>query len=378
MFSKKNLETLLQYEAKPGSPVLSAYLDTDQSNATNVNRGFEVVLKNMMRDVEHTLDNDARGEFEADAAQVLEFLKNYREPKLGLVIFHDESEGLFWIQPLRVAVRNGVWWRDTPYVRPLTELLDEHERYGVALTDREHARLFTVFLGEVEEHLEAFAKADVTHIKTSGTDHLRSQMNFQRKGDEHAHSHLKHTAQLMSRLATIHEFDRLILAGTVEATSELHGLLPKFLRTRVAGKISLPVGSNVAQVLEQTLKIEEDVERKREVDLVEELITAASKQRHAVRGLDDTLLALQEWRVWQLIYADGFGPRGGQCTNCRALLAKDSEGCGYCGEAVRVVEDLIELAVARVIEMQGKVEQVRGAAATRLKEAGSVGALLRY
>jgi hypothetical protein len=45
---------------------------------------------------------------------------------------------------------------------------------------------------------------------------------------------------------------------------------------------------------------------------------------------------------------------------------------------VRVVEDLIELAAARVIEMQGKVEQVRGAAARRLKEAGSVGALLRY
>jgi peptide subunit release factor 1 (eRF1) len=378
MFSKKNLETLLQYEAKPGSPVLSAYLDTDQSNATNVNRGFEVVLKNMLRDVEQSLDNDARKEFETDAAQVLEYLKNYREPKQGLVIFQNKTEGLFWIQALRVAVRNGVWWRDTPYVRPLLELLDEHERYGVVLTDREHAWLFTVFLGEVEEHLEAFAKADVTHIKTSGTDHLRSQMNFQRKSDEHAHSHLKHIAELMSRLATIHEFDRLIIAGTVEATSELYGLLPKFLRTRVAGKISLAVESNVARVLEETLKIEEDVERKREVDLVEELITAASKQKQAVRGLDDTLLALQEWRVWQLVYADGFGPRGGQCTNCGALLAKDTEGCGYCGEAVRVVEDLIELAAARVMEMQGKVEQVRGAAATRLKEAGSVGALLRY
>ena len=378
MIRKRDLETLLQRESNPASPVLSVYLDTDQSKATNVNRAFEVVLKNMLRDIGETLDKSARKEFETDAEQVLGFLRHYREPKQGLVIFHDKSEGLFWIQALRVGVRNGVWWRDTPYVRPLMELLDEHERYGVVLTDREHARLFTIFLGEIEEDEEAFAKADVKHVKTSGTDHLRSQMNFQRKADEHAYSHLKHVAEMMSRLASINEFDRLILAGTVETTSELYGLLPKSLRTRVTSKVSLPVEANVKQVLEETLKIEEDLERKREVELVEELITAAAKNKQAVRGLDETLLALQEFRVWQLVYADGFVPRGGQCTNCGALLAKETESCSYCGKAVRLVDDLIELAAERVVEMEGRVEQVRGPAATRLKEAGSVGALLRY
>jgi len=378
MITKRDLETLLQRESNPASPVLSVYLDTDQSKATNVNRAFEVVLKNMLRDVEQKLDKSARNEFETDAEEVLGFLKNYREPKQGLVVFNDRSEGLFWIQALGVGVRNGVWWRATPYVRPLIELLDEHERYGVVLTDREHTRLFTIFLGEIEEDVEAFAKADVKHIKTSGTDHLRSQMNFQHKADEHAYSHLKHVAELMSRLASIHEFDRLILAGTVEATSELRGLLPKSLRTRVVGKASLPVEANVKQVLDETLKIEENVERKREVELVEELITAAGKNKQAVRGLDETLLALQEFRVWQLVYADDFVPRGGQCTNCGALLAKETESCSYCGKGVRSVDDLLELAAERVLEMQGRVEQVHGPAATRLKEAGSVGALLRY
>src|SRR5260370_13795334 len=191
MITKRDLEPTLQRESNPASPVLSVYLDTDQSKAINVNRAFEVVLKNMLRDIGQTLDNSARKEFEADAEQVLGFLNHYREPKQGLVIFHDKSAGLFWIRALRVGVRNGVWWRDTPYVRPLIELVDEHERYGVVLTDREHARLFIIFLGEIEEDEEAFAKADVKHIKTSGTDHMRSQMNFQRKADEHAYSHLR-------------------------------------------------------------------------------------------------------------------------------------------------------------------------------------------
>jgi peptide subunit release factor 1 (eRF1) len=378
MITKRELDTLLQREAKPASPVLSIYLDTDQSKAINVNRAFEVVLKNMLRDVEQTLDKQARKAFEADVSPMLDFLENYREPKRGLVIFHDESEVFFWFQSLNVAVRNGVWWRDTPYLRPLIEILDEYERYGVVLTDREHARLFTVFLSEIEEHREAFAAGDVTHIKTSGTDHIRSQMNIQRKANEHAHAHLKHVAELMSKLSSLHEFDRLILAGTIEATTELYGLLPKALRARVVSKLSLPVAANEQEVLEASLKIEEDIERQREVELVEELITASAKQKQAVRGLDDTLLALQEWRVWQLIYADGFASRGAQCTNCGALLAQETNSCGYCGEAVRVVDDLIELAAARVMEMQGKVELVRGPAAKRLKEAGSVGALLRF
>jgi peptide chain release factor subunit 1 len=276
-------------------------------------------------------------------------------------------------------VRNGLWWRDTPYARPLIEILDEHERYGVILTDREHARLFTVFLGEIEEHLDVFASADVTHIKTTGTDHMRSQMNIERKGDLHARWHLKRVAELMSKVASIYQFDRLILGGTIEAVSELQGLLPKALRTRVVARISLPVDAGESQVLAETSKVEQDVERKREAELVESLITAAAKQKKAARGLDDTLLALQEYRIWELVYADGFAPSGSQCTNCGSLLSKATEPCGYCGQAVRPISDLMQLAAARVLDMEGKVEQVGGDAGARMKkEAGSVGALLRF
>jgi peptide chain release factor subunit 1 len=275
-------------------------------------------------------------------------------------------------------VRNTLRWLDKPYVRPLLELMDEHERYGVVLTDRAHARLFTIFLGEIEEYTEAFAGADATHIKTSGTDHLRSQMNIQRKADLHARWHLKEVAQTMSRLAGKLEFDRLILAGTVEATSELQRLLPKALRARVVGKVALPVEANISHVLEETLKIEREVERRRESNLVEQLITAAHKKQNAVVGVEDTLLALQEWRVWQLVYTEGFNVRGSQCTNCGALLETEDEPCVYCGHPVRVVTDLIQLATERVFDLEGRIEQVRGRAAALLKEAGSMGAVLHF
>jgi hypothetical protein len=130
-------------------------------------------------------------------------------------------------------------------------------------------------------------------------------------------------------------------------------------------------------VLEETLKIEREVERRRESDLVEQLITAAHKKQNAVVGLEDTLLALQEWRVWQLVYSEGLNLRGSQCTNCEALTASD-EPCPYCSHAVRAVNDLIQFAAERVFDLEGKVEQVRGSAAARLKEVGSIGAVLHF
>jgi peptide chain release factor subunit 1 len=379
MISTSDLEVLMQRPPKPGSPVLSVYLGIDPSRGDNFNRAFEIVLKDMLRDVrQEQRDKDKREEFERDSGRLRRFLEEYREPARGLVVFCDDSEEFFWVREFRIRIRDGLWWHDIPYVRPLIEILDEHERYGLVLTDREHARLFTVFVGEIEEHREAFAKADVTHIKTSGTDHLRSQMNIQRKADEHAHWHLKRVATLMSRFARVYEFDRLILAGTVEATSELGGLLPKALRTRVVRELSLPVEASEKQVLEETLKIEQEVERAQETELVERLITAGSKRNRALLGLDDMLLALQEWRIWELVYADGYAPRGGECTNCRALSSSEADPCPYCGKAVRAVNDLVKLASERVLDINGKVEQVHGAAARRLEEVGSIGVLLRF
>jgi len=378
MLSRSEVESLMGREARPDSPVLSVYLDTNQADVVNVNRAFEVVFKNMLRDVRQPEDKDRQKQLKEDAEWVLRFLDDYRDTKRALVMFADASQDFFWVRELNVDVRNSLSWRDKPYVRPLLELMDEHERYGVVLTDRRHARLFTIFLGEIEEEVEAFVLADVTHRETAGTDHLRSQMNLQRKADLHARWHLKEVAQTMTGLAGRHQFDRLILAGTVEATSELYGLLPKALRARVVRKIALPVDTNPAQVLSETLKIEFEVERQRELDLVEQLITAAKKKQKAVLGLDETLLALQEWRVWQLVYTDGLNLRGSECSNCAALLANEIEPCAYCGKPVRAVNDLIQLAAERVFDLEGKVEQVSGPAAAGLKEVGSIGAVLHF
>lgn len=379
MLSRRDIEALIEREAKPESPVLSVYLDVDQSRAVNLNRGFEAALGNMLRSIERQLEEtEQREKFTADAQRIQEFIANYTPSALSLILFCDASENFLWQRELRAPIRSEARWSAPPYLRPLLEVLDEYERYGVIVADRRQARLFTVFMGEIEEHQDVFNPVKIKLFRTTGTDRWRSQMNFERKVDVHARWHLKHVADLMDHLALEFAFDRLVLAGTSDVTSELYHLLPKRLRSRVVATLHLPMYANPQEVLDSTLGIERDVQRAEEKRLAEDLVAAAAGNERAVMGLDQVLATLQQERVWRLVYAEGFTSPGWECRNCSALFSKEQSSCLFCSATVQRVDDVTALIIQRVADMSGRVEEVRGEAAARLNAAGGIGAYLRF
>ena len=58
MISRRDVEALMERDVQPDSPVLSVYLNTDQSDAANIQRAFAVVFRNMLREVEGPNDKD--------------------------------------------------------------------------------------------------------------------------------------------------------------------------------------------------------------------------------------------------------------------------------------------------------------------------------
>ena len=378
MISKADIDALVERKAVPGTAVLSAYLDIDQSKAVNLSRQFEVALGSLLAAVAAGLKPEQQENFAADAEPARRFVAGLEPRAKGIVIFSDASEDFFWSREIHVEVRNRARWTDSPYVAPLLEIMDEHERYGVVLLDKESARLFTVFIGEIEEHHDAMAPAPVRHYKASGTDHMLSESRFQHKAAMHVHWHAKHVAQSLDKLIDQYDFDRLLLGGPVEATSELQHLLSKRARSRVVvDRLSLPVKANVHEVLQAALEVEERVERQMETQIVEELIIGDAHHPSAL-GLEATVHALAEERVWRLIYARDFNAGGGRCTNCGMLFARSEGACDYCGAAIQAVDDLLEQMVERVLEQDGKAEKVAGEAAARLHQAGGIGAVLRF
>jgi len=373
MISRAAVDSLLERPPSPGSPVLSVYLDVDQSRAANLNREFEAALKARLHAIEHQLARAERDAFRADAARVWRFVSQYHPRGKTLILFADDSADLFWTGELGVPLATDVRWDANPWVRPLVEALDEHERYGVVLADKERARIFTIFLGEIEEEREALAAAEVRHKKASGTDHWRSQMHFQRQDDMHVRWHLRQVAELMEEVARAYAFDRLVLAGPVEATSELADLLPPRLGERVVGTLRLPMDAPADEVLRQTLEVAARAEREAEKATVAQLF-----EQRAV-GLDAALAALQEGRLRTLVYADRFASRGSECPRCHALFGPGAGAdCAYCGERLLPVPDLVTRAIERARESGGSVEKVQGEAAVRLLDAGGIGAIPRF
>lgn len=218
------LQQLTQHPEKTGSPVLSLYLNVDQADPRNLKRGYEVSLRNLLRGIEQALASKAdKDDFREDAAAVMAFIAEYRPQGKCIALFCDASEKFLWHRNLCVPVMETARWDPRPHLRPLIEARDEFGRCAIVLTDRAHARLFIVFMGEIEETIELLAQTNVKRFAGPAKDQEWKQDILQRKADEHARQHLKNVAETMARLADTKRCDRLILAGPPEATADSRG-----------------------------------------------------------------------------------------------------------------------------------------------------------
>ena len=118
MISRGDVERLSQRTPTPESPVLSVYLDVDQSRA-NLKREFAARLTARVRALEQQLAESEREAFRADAERVQRFVAGHEPHGKTLVVFADDSTDLFWSRELRVSLPTDVRWDPTPYLRPL-------------------------------------------------------------------------------------------------------------------------------------------------------------------------------------------------------------------------------------------------------------------
>jgi peptide chain release factor subunit 1 len=378
MISKADLEKLNEYRTAPGR-VLSVYLDVDQSKAANLNRNFETAFETKVQAIERTFEEEYEArDFNECVIQVRNLLSKYEPRARGVVVFARSSGGPAWFRELNIPLVTDIRWGNTAYVQQFLEVLDEFQTYGVVVLDRSRARIFTVTLGNIQKHSDIFSLGAVRHIKTTGTDHLHSQSRFQRKADQHSFAHLKCVVELLKQIAKSSGFERLVLAGSTEATSDLFRLLPKPLRSRVVASAVISANAPEKMILDEVASIAHKAERSHEIKEAETLITAAAKEVKAVTSLPETLKALNQKNVRELVYAEGFAESGGVCQECHAVFPSPTMNCEFCGLPVKLADDLIDAAIGLALAEGSRIEQLRGKAAEKLRAAGGIGAFLRF
>jgi peptide chain release factor subunit 1 len=371
-------ETLQSAVSSRADNVLTVYLNTNQENASNLNRAFETHLASQLKDVRQSVENVAESEeFDAASAHVQSFVRDYKPVDRSLLLFA-ASDGILLSRGLQVDLPTEARW-GRPHIKPFLEAVDEFERYIVVVTNKWQARLLSVFLGKVEASVDVRDDPNTTHIQTTGTDHLESQTRFQRRADEHTKKHVKHLVQELEIMMQRYPSNRIILGGNVEALAELFRLLPKHLRGRVAGTVTLSMTDSIEQLAKSAMEVDLKVERDSEVGSVNRLEVAAGKKNKATMGPEDTLKALGEKRILSLYYAEGATISGKECASCNALFTADAgDACGYCGKPLEANKDLLDAILLNALESGAQIEQVRGVAADTLRLNGAIGAFLRY
>lgn len=363
MMTPAELKALARLDLQ-GKPVLSLYLNTDLSQYAKEER------KRTLKKLLAPLAADS-----ADLRRVTRFFeREYDWQARSVAIFASAPAQLWREFRLAVPLLDYACVDTKPNLRLLSDLVDEYEGFAIALIDRDHARFFALRLGEIEEFAYELPKTPGRH-KQGGWSAAR----WQRQIEAHALQNLKHAAQLTADFVAAQDCAHLLLAGTRDTRARFRAQLPKPLRDRIVGEFAMDLNASISQVLAKARQAQERLERERELAQVEALQTAARKKAAtATLGLADTLSALMEKKVYTLLVAPEVAANGAICSHCGYLAAQTLAACPLCGNAMRLVEGAVDLAVRRAIELGSRVEVVHGAAATKLKKLGGIGAMLRY
>ncbi|MGE3598052.1 MAG: hypothetical protein AB7N70_21115 [Dehalococcoidia bacterium] len=356
----------------PEGGVLSAYLPVKPVQVAG--QAHLVRFREACKEIRAGLDGagrDERNAFEAATGRIEQYLSDTFEPRHpGLAIFAAAQPEYLFAVPLPARPGLEVVWDPLPALATLEMVLDDHERVAVVLSDQRRARLFTIFLGSIETS-EQFESADPGKRNVAGI-----AGNYAGSHRNQILSHARRTAHAAVELLRQHPFDRLLLGGPEESQSVLQNALPRPLRTRLAGAISMSMAASDAEVLAAALQAAAEIERAAEVALVDELIESATPQRAAL-GLHPTLEALNEGRIHHLIIAEGFDATGGECPACGWLVA-GLDPCPHCGGQPAAVPDLREHVVDRALDQGARIETVSGDAGVRLMVHDGIGARVRY
>jgi hypothetical protein len=346
------------------APVLSLYLNVDPHHRTS--EEYRLALRQLLAQAVE------KGAAPADVERVERFFDHeYDRQGRGVACFACQAADFWRSYVLLVPVDDMVYVGRRPYVTPLGDLWDAYGRLGVVSVDSEGARVFIYHLGALEDSAGTLG----TEVKRHKQGGWASQ-KLQRYEDQEARHNLKEAAEWADGYLRQHNVTRVVLAGSDANLAALRDVLPRGLQDRVIGQMSLDMNATPAQAWERAFEVAIAAQRQAETDTLDQIVTATRKGGAAAVGLNDTLAALQQGRVYRLLVNKGFGHPGYQCRNCGAVIVEHQPACPYCNGELATSSDVVNLAVQRALDMGLPVSVVDGT--TALADLGGIAAVLRY
>lgn len=354
------------------APVTTCYLDVDGRRFIR-HLDYQHELELLLKSGREQANGNAS--VADDFRRIEDYVKRGfdRATTRGLAFFSCSAHDLWRVVPVPVPVRSQIIVNSAPAVGQLELLVQDYERMGVLLADRQRARLFVFELGELVERTELIDELPRAYDERGHSDqgHARERHHV----EELAHQHLRRAADVAFALFQERGFEHFAVGAPDAIAHELEGCLHPYLRDRLCGRLAVPIGAALEDIRSAAIELQIEVDRQQEAALVERLRDAIGAGQRAVAGLDGVLRALHERRVEQLVVSAGFAEAGWRCDTCDALAAI-GPSCPACSNPMHRVGDVVEDAVEDALSQGIRVSIC--VANADLDVAGRIGAFLRY
>lgn len=275
-----------------------------------------------------------------------------------------------WACALRLprGIRNRAFFEDRFVTFPLKQVLDQADRYCVCLTDKDEARVFLVFLEQIQEVADVFDEIP-------GRVHISDPFYESKYLHQHVqafHRHFEKVAEAILRLFQRQPFERLIIGGLWETLPQFESHLHHYVRGRVAARWRIDVQTPTPQILERTIEEEQQLLLRQ----AENIWSTIQEQlpRKGALGMEPVFEALWHRNVQALLLTPGVSCRGFRCSKCgRMQLANGL--CGECHGPTVELADVYEEAGHEAVEQSA---QVRFWKDLVVKGCDSIAALKRF
>lgn len=378
MISTAEIATLKDFSSHDKHPIVSLYLNVDGSKyptRADYETEFSILASNIRKtardelgfgkDQEVWLDNElsAIGEFLA-----LEFKRNGTR---GLAIFSCKPESLWQVNKLSVPLENKLYVDWKPQVAPLVETLSGYSNTCVLVTNKETARIFRVFAGEITEQTEILDTVLKRH-EQGGWE----QAKLQRRHELQVRNHLKKASDATLEFFKQQGFDKVAVGVAEELWPELEKVLHPYLKERLLGRFAVDINATTNEILAKVTEQEESERLAEESELLASLGPELQAGRIYVGGLDDVLAMLNQRRVDLLLVESGYSEPGRKCRACNTLEYSE-QACPACGRMVDSIADVVDEAKELAIRQDARVLTVP-AGHPAMSQAKRIAARLRY
>ena len=319
------MERLLAFESTT-LPVISLYLNTQADKHGQMNYDQFVRKEFASRARTWPAASPERQSFEKDAERIRQYLETELKPSAnGVAIFACSGAGGFFeaLQLNAPIDENRLYVYNQPHLYHLARLDDEYPRYAAVTTDANSARIYVFGLGQTMNTGEVSGKK-VQRVKVGGWSQARYQRRVQNAHKDHA----KEVIDTLDRIVREDQVKHIVIAGDPQMSSLIQEQLPKQLAAKVVDVLKMDVKAPEHEIFQRTLESMRELDAQTDAEKVERLFNEYRRRGLAVVGPDDTLTALANGQVDELLISTSLEQKHSEDEPVDAILAPEIPDSG--------------------------------------------------